>query len=172
MLSIFHTLAGGFIAFELSKKQVKRSIKLKLKAGVPENELVTFNITSKQYKSLQWIKKDKEFKLGNEMFDVVTRTEEMEQITLVCINDKQEAELFKQLDRLVDLNMGNTNNLPNKSKKGNSLLLFASSLFCESFAQLNFSEFSSPFNYFIANEWDNYTSYLTPPYSPPDLFFS
>lgn len=162
---------GGFIAFELSKKQVKQSIKLKLKAGVPKNELITFNITSKQYKSLQWVKKDKEFKLGNDMFDVVTRTEEKGQITIVCINDKQETELFKQLDQLVNLNMGNAKNIP-KSKKGNSLSLFASSLFCESFAQLNFSRFFNPFNYFIANEWNNYTSYLTPPYSPPDSSIS
>lgn len=168
-ISIFHTLAGGFIAFELSKKQVKKAIKLKLKAGVPKNELVTFNISSAQYKKLQWVKKDKEFKLGKEMFDVVTRTEDKEKITLVCINDKQETELFKQLDWLVDLNMGNAKNLP-ASKKGNGLLQFASSLFCESYSNYQINRFSSKYQYLLTNETSNYSSHLTILYPPPDFF--
>lgn len=121
---------GGFIAFLLVKKQVKQSLKLQLKSGVPEEDLVAFRFTSAQYNNLHWVKKDKEFKWINSMYDVVSRTEENGIIFLSCINDTKETELFKQLDQLIELNIGKANNSSsNKSTK--TIQKFASKLFCE-----------------------------------------
>lgn len=90
-------------SFDLRRSAVKREVKLKLKAGVPQGERALFVFSQQQYEGLRWLKPGKEFTLGEGFFDVIDRWEDADgNVHLSCMNDTQEAALFKDLALLVD----------------------------------------------------------------------
>ncbi len=86
------------VNFKLCKKEMKR----KIKAGLKEEELHHFKLSKEEYEQLDWIHA-KEFRLKDEMFDVV-RKESLsnDTILLSCINDKQESILFANLNEHIE----------------------------------------------------------------------
>lgn len=90
-------------SFDLRRSAVKREVKLKLKAGVPQEERTMFVLTQAQYDALRWLKPGKEFTMGAGFYDVIDRWDDPSgNIHLSCMNDTQEAALFKDLALLVD----------------------------------------------------------------------
>lgn len=90
-------------SFDLRRSAVQREVKLKLKAGVPQGERTVFVFTQQEYDSLRWLKPAKEFTMGEGFFDVIDRWEDPSgKIHLSCMNDTQEAALFKDLALLID----------------------------------------------------------------------
>ena len=98
----------GFLAsFEWQRRAVKQEIKMRLKAGVPQNERTPFQITEAQYAALDWVKPQREFRLNGRFYDVVELKAQTDgTLLLSCIDDRQETELFAQISEIVDLAMG------------------------------------------------------------------
>ncbi|MBP6391334.1 MAG: hypothetical protein KA175_03610 [Flavobacteriales bacterium] len=98
----------GFLAsFEWQRRAVKQEIKMRLKAGVPQDERTSFQVTEAQYAALDWVKPEREFRSNGRFYDVVElRTQADGTLLLSCIDDRQETELFVQLSDLVELAMG------------------------------------------------------------------
>lgn len=111
---------GDFFVFTLAQKVVKKEIKKKLKAGVPESEIIVISLTSQEMQSgkdgFRWVKPNKEFWYKGSMYDVVRKTESEGRNTFHCINDKQETQLFIHLDEMVRKNLPQNENAANKTK--------------------------------------------------------
>lgn len=86
---------------EARRLAVKREIKHRIKAGVPECERVKFEFTANEVAALDWVKPAKEFRRNGRFYDVVKRIEG-EHVVLECIDDHQETELFAHLTDMVD----------------------------------------------------------------------
>jgi hypothetical protein len=112
-LLVFFTQVLGFtVYFNHEKNKIRKELKTIIKEGVPENQLIKFKFTPKQFSKLNFIKK-KEFKIGENYYDIVFKSlDKKGNILLKCVNDKQETILFKNLTQNVNFNLGNE---PNKS---------------------------------------------------------
>lgn len=93
--------------FELSRRAIRKEIKTQIKAGIPEKDLIQFSFNSTELKKLVWIKKN-EFHLNGRLYDVVNRVFHSDgTVTLKCIDDLQEKELFAKLGESTADNLGN-----------------------------------------------------------------
>ena len=103
LLALGYAQFGALVRFEQERATIQRSIKLRLKQGVPEEELTTFTLTSDQWRGLRWVKPGREFRLPDgRMFDVVRRADGPDgNIVLHCISDHQETALFAGLKEAV-----------------------------------------------------------------------
>jgi hypothetical protein len=108
------------VSFERSFFLVKKEMKLALKKGVPEDQRIQFQFSRKEYKELIWVKSN-EFILNGNYFDVISSNLKNGEYYLNCISDQQETILFKDLNKLVQKNLGDdSSDLPhNKVKKIN-----------------------------------------------------
>ncbi|MBK9076551.1 MAG: hypothetical protein IPL77_16560 [Flavobacteriales bacterium] len=98
---------GHLASFEWKRRTVRKEIKLRLKAGVPQEERTPFQVTQAEYAALDWVKPQREFRLNGRFYDVVElHVQADETFLLSCIDDHQETELFAHLSDLVDLAMG------------------------------------------------------------------
>lgn len=107
LLFLFLWQIVGFVSyFEISHYKLKKEIKLLLKQGVPEDELVFFEFTDAQMNELIWLKKN-EFDLNGNLFDVVRKSKDKNGINhLQCISDKKETILFARLNQTISQNLG------------------------------------------------------------------
>lgn len=110
LLFIFIWQIVGFVSyFEISHYKLKKEIKLLLKQGVPDDELVFFEFTDAEMSDLIWLKKN-EFDLNGNLFDVVRKSKTQDGINhLECISDKQETILFARLNQTISQNLGDEN---------------------------------------------------------------
>ena len=107
LLLVMWQLIGVSSWFELSRRAVRKEIKLQIKAGVPEKDLIHFAFTSNELKKLIWIKQN-EFRLNGRLYDVVHRVSHSDgNILLKCIDDIQEKVLFANLGESTADNLGN-----------------------------------------------------------------
>jgi len=91
----------GFIGyFEFSRHYIKKQIKHAIKRGVPEHQLTVFTFSTSELSQLSWIE-GHEFRLGDRMYDVVSRKKVNEKTKLFCIHDQQEEKLFFALGESV-----------------------------------------------------------------------
>lgn len=97
----------GFVAyFEVSHFQLKKEIKLLLKQGVDQSELINFTFSHEELNSLVWVKKN-EFVYKDGMYDVVRRKNlKNNKVHLECISDKKETILFARLGQTISQNLG------------------------------------------------------------------
>lgn len=102
--------------FKLQQLKIRREIKRQIKRGVSEDDLHVISIHPNNASDLNW-QKENEFIYQGNMYDVV-RKEVLEDATIVyhCINDKQEAQLFANLDEMVKKHM-DTDSPANKTAK-------------------------------------------------------
>jgi hypothetical protein len=106
-LLIIWQIIGVSSWFELSRRAIRKEIKTQIKTGVPEKDLIQFSFNSTELKKLVWIKKN-EFHLNGRLYDVVNRVFHSDgTITLKCIDDLQEKELFAKLGESTAVNLGN-----------------------------------------------------------------
>lgn len=99
MTALGYAQFGALLRFERQRAAAQRAIKLRLKQGVPEEELTTFTLTGAQLRGLHWVKPEREFRLADgRMFDVVHRKDLPDGTVLLrCIADHQETALFAGL---------------------------------------------------------------------------
>lgn len=86
--------------FKIDQYLVRREVKRRIKESVPQNELHNFKFLSTEVANLDWVKPKKEFRLGEHMYDVVTKTVVGDSTYFSCINDVKEKNLFAHLDEL------------------------------------------------------------------------
>ena len=106
-------MTSVFFVFKIQQYRVRREIKHQIKAGIPRDELHEFILTIDEYEQLDWERPGKEFRKGNEMFDIVRFETIGDSIQLLCVNDKEEAVLFAHLDELIQKKMEKDSNAPN-----------------------------------------------------------
>lgn len=103
LMALGYAQFGALLRFEHERAAIQRAIKLRLKAGVPEEELTTFTLTAEQWRGLRWVKPGREFRLPDgRMFDVVRRADGPDgTVVLRCIADHEETALFAGLKEAV-----------------------------------------------------------------------
>ena len=100
-------LGGLFLVFRFQQHLVRKEIKRKIKAGVPDQELFFFRINQQNQQAFEWIHA-REFRYKGRLYDVVRKkTLDQHTIEYACINDIQESRLFAQLDEEVSRNLSN-----------------------------------------------------------------
>jgi len=82
---------------------------------VPENLLTKISLQDNA-RSIQWEEEGKEFRLNDEMYDVVKEKKEDGKRYLLCLNDKKEDEVLKALASTVKNNTENSNKQQNMMK--------------------------------------------------------
>jgi hypothetical protein len=108
---------GDYIRWHLEWKNVRQHIKHQLKSGVKPEKLHRFVLSKSEYNNLDWIKEKKEFKLGSDLYDVVNYNDLGDNILLLCIHDKEEAVLFKNLDALISNHFAHEQQEPSSNTK-------------------------------------------------------
>ncbi len=100
---------GVFLLFHLRQQEIRSEIKSRVKQGVPEEELVVLTIPNALLKSsgdrFRWIH-EREFIYHGQLYDIVKRVPGNESTTFHCISDEEETRLFKNLDHMVNREMG------------------------------------------------------------------
>lgn len=97
---------GFFLRHEAQRLAIQRSIKDRIRKGLPMEKLTPFRMTEQEWEALDWVKPKREFRLADgSMFDVVTVNVRGGEVDALCIADHEEAELFKGLKEHVRRHM-------------------------------------------------------------------
>lgn len=107
-------LAGVFIVFKIQQTSIRKELKHQIKAGIPESDLHPFVFSIAEYNALEWVRKDIEFRLNHEMFDIVKTEIVGGQYLLLCVNDKEESNLFAHLENAILNRLNRESNTPDK----------------------------------------------------------
>jgi len=118
ILFLFNS-AGYYLVFKINQNKIRSQIKTEIKLSLNTNELKKITFSFFEIKSINWVKENKEFIYKNNMYDVVKSEKTDTGVTFYCIDDKQEKELFANLDEHINTHSA-TNNKKNKTHK-NSL---------------------------------------------------
>ncbi len=101
--------AGVFLLFQVKQQEIRSEIKQRIKQGVPEEELVVLTFPNAVLKSsgddFRWIH-EREFIYHGQLYDIVKRVPGSDSTTFHCISDEEETLLFKNLDHMVNREMG------------------------------------------------------------------
>lgn len=109
ILLVLFQAGGFFVVFKVQQSIIRKEVKQAIKKGVDEKNLVSIFMDQNTNNEIVW-KNSHEFMLNGRMYDVV-RTEKVNgTIKYLCLDDNQETELFKKLDKQTDNEMKNTNN--------------------------------------------------------------
>lgn len=118
-LFAFH-LNGQFLVFKLFEYKIKKEIKTRIKAGVPEEELVLLKIPklleenpNKDFTRIH----EKEFRYKGEMYDIVNQEDKVDTTYYYCIHDVKESNLFANLESMIADELNN----PEKKKELSSV---------------------------------------------------
>ena len=89
---------GYLLRFEAQRVLVQRSIKDRIRKGVPKEQLTRFVMPRTEWEAMNWVKPAREFRLPNgDMYDVVYLQEKNDVIDALCIHDRDETLLFAGL---------------------------------------------------------------------------
>lgn len=117
---------GTYLVFETARMSVRDEIKSRIKAGIPENELVRHRFRTRDIENgtagISW-KESSEFMLNGSMFDVVRRFTDGDYTIFECINDTQEEALFARLDDMMKDQPAGHKSLPLKARNLVKLLI-------------------------------------------------
>lgn len=105
-------MTGFIIVFKIEQAQIRKNIKQQLKAGIPDDKLHFFGLSRTEYAELDWVRQDKEFRMGKEMFDVVRSETFDDSIHLHCVNDTEETQLFAHLEEIIQKKREQQSNVP------------------------------------------------------------
>lgn len=113
--AMIYLTSGYFVVFKLQQFHIKREVKQRLKAGVPESRLTLVKIPVEWEKSgssqFQRIHAG-EFRYHGEMYDIVRSEAKGDTTFYYCIHDKEETKLFANLDKLIQ-----TDSAPNPERQ-------------------------------------------------------
>ena len=106
LLFVTWQLVGVTTWFELSRVSIRKEIKTRIKARVPEKDLIHLSFSQDQLKNLTWLKKN-EFRFNGHLYDVVHRSiQENGSVLLKCIDDVKEKVLFATLGETTANHLG------------------------------------------------------------------
>jgi hypothetical protein len=108
-----YNLVGYYVVFKALQYQTRVEIKTRIKESVPESELILITVRHDEEARLHWLD-GHEFRYEGSMYDVVRHYATDSAHYYVCINDKQEERLFKNLDQYVTTQC-NTEGVPKKA---------------------------------------------------------
>jgi len=82
---------------------VRHEMKQRIKAGVPEEDLVLLKIAKAEEQNSEVFERihSREFRYKGEMYDVIRLEEKGNTTYYTCIHDVKESKLFEQLDEMV-----------------------------------------------------------------------
>lgn len=128
LLLLFHP-GGYFLIFKIQQYQVRREIKQRIKAGVPEQELVLLkiprNLEEQPSQLFQRIHSG-EFRYQGKMYDIVRQQEHGDTTWYYCVSDEKETVLFANLDELVNRE---SNQNPQRKQQSEELQRLLNTLF-------------------------------------------
>lgn len=153
--------AGTFLVHKIQKKQIKRTIKRKIIAGIDKSELVLLKFTEKEKQTqLRW-EHSKEFEYRGQMYDITDFQAVGDTTYYWCWWDYEETNLNKQLNKKLSESLeGN----PLNQKRQLKLFSFLNTLFWDQI------QISIPENFFFLSKTEFIFSenhYSTLLYSQP-----
>jgi hypothetical protein len=98
---LLFNLFGYDTLFQLEKDHIQHTWKQKLKKGVPTDDLYHFQFSKEEWNNLKWTKPNKEFKIGEQFYDVVYRVIQDGNYLIQAVSDDQETKLFQNLAEIV-----------------------------------------------------------------------
>ncbi len=104
-------ILGYIIVFKITEIEVKRELKSKIKSS----ELHLISFSKNDFDQINWIEEGKEFILNNNMYDIVKKETSDKMVLLYCIDDKQETQLFSNLEEHINKHIANQQS-KNKNK--------------------------------------------------------
>jgi len=120
LMLLFMSTLGLVIMLQVQQQLVRSEVKQKLKLDVDEEELFTFiipnNLQQAKLSGFIWVRPNKEFRYNGGMYDVIRKKQHAKTTEYTCISDTKEAEIFTQLDKLV--NQGVSSNPEQKQQRG------------------------------------------------------
>lgn len=161
LLILLFNFSGHFVTFKITQRSIKKEIKRKIKNHLPETELAVFTFSLSDLNKIDWEEKGKEFWLNGNMYDVVKKQENADSISFHCINDKQEKELFANLEELINRQMNS-----DAQSNNTSLKKFQSDYFFIQ-TELRFS-FTETDNVTVETEEKLLKGYLSKTLQPPE----
>jgi len=140
---------GTFWMHKIQKKQIKRTIKRKIIAGIDKDELVLLKFTEKEKETqLRW-EHSKEFEYQGEMYDITASQTVGDTTYFWCWWDFEETKLNKQLGHLVAGFLDNNSENQDRQIK---LFDFLNSIF--------YTEFHFEFNYFLFEKTQKHFNFI------------
>jgi len=115
---LFNTI-GYFVVFKISQNQIRKEVKREIKMRLNDSDLHAIVFNKNELSTINWVKTDKEFSHDKELYDIVRTSETETTITYYCINDKQEEQLFGNLEDHINKHIAS-----NKSNKKNNIKSF------------------------------------------------
>ena len=98
LLFVFNLLAY-FPFYLMRRAEIKREMKQYVKSEKYKNQLTVLTFNKKAYSTLEWEDGGKEFKYLGNMYDLVSKELNSDNVTIYCIQDKQEGKLLAFLSK-------------------------------------------------------------------------
>jgi hypothetical protein len=168
LLSIFlFNTVGYYIAFQAVQYQIKAEVKSEIIKGLPIDKLEIVIISKNNLSKVEWFENGDEMEYNGNRYDIVKITKNETSTTYYCMNDKQEEQLFSNLDNHINTHIAANKPVKNQAAKNLEKsvvkVYFQSKQFLKfTVLELNSSKFS-PVQL-------NYTSALLETNSPPPEF--
>ena len=99
LLLFVFTTSGYYLLFKHIKHEIHHEVEQKIKNGIDKNELTVFIFLTDEENSIHWIKKNKEFTVNGEMYDVVEIKIKNNKKYIYCLNDIKEKQLIARFTR-------------------------------------------------------------------------
>lgn len=95
---------GLYLMHQVQVSYVRHEMKQRIKAGVPEDELVVLKISKSEELDEDIFEREhsREFRYKGQMYDVIRLVEQGDTTVYTCIHDVKESGLFEALDRMVN----------------------------------------------------------------------
>lgn len=97
---MFYSQAGYYFTYLCAQLQAKREMKQRILNSLPDESLEAITLTGNQ-QHIQWEEEGREFSFKGQMYDVVRTKTIKGDVVLLCINDKKEENLVRQLSNTV-----------------------------------------------------------------------
>lgn len=168
LFSSFFYFSGGYVfIFHLRQQQVRQEMKMRIKQGVPEGELILLKITRSEEENSPAFQRihEREFRYHGQMYDIVRQEQHSDTAWYYCVSDDQETVLFTHLDEQVARTM---NSNPDQQRQQTQLQRFLQSLFFSS-SGLNPQFHNSLPQFFAAYAFQVKAWHSTPEPPPPQV---
>ena len=90
---LFFTVVGYHFVFGIHLSEIKAEMKSKLR-NVPGKDVVVFSFNIAEANKIEW-EEEHEFRFNNEMYDVIEKHQDGDQLVIHCIPDKKEKALLE-----------------------------------------------------------------------------
>jgi hypothetical protein len=96
IIILLFNVFGYNVYFNVLQNSIRREISFRIKSGIQESELIIIELTTQIEQEITWIKPEKEFTHGGNLYDVVRVTHNNGKTFFHCINDTKENRLIRE----------------------------------------------------------------------------